>query len=200
PFYPHEFVSRQSDLGTLDYSALPIKGASVDDFDPLERERLRQLIERYGGDKTLIGLSDEELEGALGLVRREAGHRIPTVAGLLFLGRESALRRHLPTHEVAFQVLSGTEVRVNDFYRTPLLKTFERIMDQFTARVEEQEIQIGLFRVPIPSYDTRSFREAFVNALVHRDYTRLGAVHIRWEQDSITISNPGGFVEGVTVD
>jgi ATP-dependent DNA helicase RecG len=200
PFYPHEFASRQSDLGMLDYSALPVVGASIEDLDPLERERLRQLVERYGGDRTLVGLSDEEIEGALGLVRHEDGRRVPTVAGLLFLGRESALRQHLPTHEVAFQVLSGTEVRVNDFYRTPLLKTFERIMDQFTARVEEQEIQVGLFRVPIPNYDTRSFREAFVNALVHRDYTRLGAVHIRWEQDSITISNPGGFVEGVTVD
>lgn len=200
PFYPHEFASRQSDLGTLDYSALPVLGATLEDLDPLERERLRQLVERYSGDRTLVGLHDEEIEGALGLVRNEVGRRVPTVAGLLLLGREAALRQHLPTHEVAFQLLSGTEVRVNDFYRTPLLKTFERIMDQFTARIEEQEIQIGLFRVPIPNYDARSFREAFVNALVHRDYTRLGAVHVRWEQDSITISNPGGFVEGVTVD
>jgi ATP-dependent DNA helicase RecG len=200
PFYPHEFVSRQSDLGMLDYSGLAITGASYEDFDPLERERLRQLVERYGGDRTLIGLNDEELEGALGLIRREGEKLIPTVTGLLLIGRESALRQHLPTHEVAFQVLSGTEVRVNDFYRMPLLKTFERIMDQFTARVEEEEIQLGLFRVPIPNYDVRSFREAFVNALVHRDYTRLGAVHVRWEQDAIVISNPGGFVEGVTLD
>ena len=200
PLYPHEFVSRQSDLGTLDYSSLTVTGATPEDFDPLERERLRQLIERYGGDRMLMGLSDEEIEGALGLTRREDGRRTPTVAGLLLLGRESALRQHLPTHEVAFQLLSGTDVRVNDFYRTPLLKTFERIMEQFTARVEEQEIQVGLFRVPIPNYDTRAFREAFVNALVHRDYTRLGAVYVRWEQDAIVISNAGGFVEGVTLE
>lgn len=200
PFYPHEFVSRQSDLGALDYSALPVKGASVDDLDPLERERLRQLIERYGGDRTLVGLSDEEVEGALGLVRREEGRRVPTVAGLLLLGRETALRDHLPTHEVAFQVLSGTDVRVNDFYRTPLLKTFERVLDLFTARVEEQEIQVGMFRVPVPNYDARAFREAFVNALTHRDYALLGAVHVRWDDEAIAISNPGGFVDGVTLD
>ncbi len=200
PFFPHEFISRQSDLGTLDYSALTVVNASREDFDPLERERLRQLIERYSGDRTLIGLTDEELEGALGLIRHEDGKRVPTVAGLLLLGRETALRRHLPTHEVAFQVLSGTEVRANDFYRMPLLKTFERIMDQFLARVEEDEIQEGLFRIPVPNYDVRSFREAFVNALIHRDYTRLGTVHIRWEQDALVISNPGGFVEGVTLD
>ncbi len=200
PFYPHEFASRQSDLGTLDYSALPVVSATLDDFDPLERERLRQVIERYGGDRALLGLNDEELEGALALTRRESGERTPTVTGLLMLGREAALRQHLPTHEVAFQVLADVDVRVDDFYRTPLLKVFERVMDQFTVRVEEQEIQVGLFRVPVPNYDSRSFREALVNALVHRDFTRLGAVHVRWEQEAIVISNPGGFVEGVTLD
>lgn len=200
PFYPHEFASRQSDLGVLDYSSLPASGASAADFDPLERERLRQMIERYGGDRSLLSLDDEELDGALGLARRDEGRRIPTVAGLLIIGREAALRQHLPTHEVAFQVLDGTEVRVNDFYRMPLLKTFERIMEQFTARVEEEEIQVGLFRVPIPNYDRRAFREALVNALIHRDYTRLGAVYVRWERSGIAISNPGGFVEGVTLD
>src|SRR5262249_28260999 len=34
----------------------------------------------------------------------------------------------------------------------------------------------------------------------HRDYTRLGAIHVRWEADAIVVSNPGGFVEGVTLD
>lgn len=64
PFYPYEFATRQSDLGVLDYSSLPVTGSSVADFDPLERERLRQLIERYGGDRTLLSLTDEELDGA----------------------------------------------------------------------------------------------------------------------------------------
>ncbi|MCC3434409.1 MAG: ATPase [Oscillatoriales cyanobacterium] len=200
PFYPYEFATRQSDLGVLDYSSLPVTGSSVADFDPLERERLRQLIERYGGDRTLLSLTDEELDGALGFVRSTDGIRFPTVTGLLILGRESALREHLPTHEVAFQVLEGTQVRVNDFYRTPLLKLFERVMEQFEVRVEEDEVQIGLFRVPVPNYDRRAFREASVNSLIHRDYTKLGAVHIRWEDYGITISNPGGFVEGVSLD
>ncbi|MFN8515014.1 MAG: ATP-binding protein [Thermomicrobiales bacterium] len=200
PFYPHEFASRQSDLGLLDYSALPVAGASEAAFDPLERERLRQIIERYGGDRTLLVLSDEELDGALGLVRREGAARLPTVVGLLLLGREGALRDYLPTHEVAFQVMDDTAVRTNDFYRTPLLRLFERVYDQFLTRVTDDEIQVGLFRVPVPNYDSRAFREAFVNALVHRDYTRLGAVHVRWERDGIAISNPGGFVDGVTLD
>jgi len=76
PFYPHEFARRQSDLGLLDYSALPMPAASPEDFDPLERERLRQSIERYGGDRSLLALADEELDGALGLLRREEGRMV----------------------------------------------------------------------------------------------------------------------------
>jgi ATP-dependent DNA helicase RecG len=200
PFYPHEFARRQSDLGLVDYSALPVAAATVADLDPLERERLRQFVERYHGDRSLLGLRDLELDGALGLVSNNEEQPRPTVTGLLLLGREPALRQHLPTHEVAFQVLEATDVRVNDFYRTPLLKTFERVEEQFNTRVVEEEIEVDLFRVPIPNCDRRAFREAFVNALVHRDYTRLGAIHVQWEQSGIVISNPGGFVEGVTLD
>ncbi|MEQ8226060.1 MAG: ATP-binding protein, partial [Candidatus Eremiobacterota bacterium] len=84
--------------------------------------------------------------------------------------------------------------------RIPLLKIFERVIEKFEARIEEDELQDGLFRVPIPNYDRRTFREAFINALVHRDYTRLGAIYIRLENEDLTISNPGGFVEGVSLE
>jgi len=199
PFYPHEFVQRESHLGLTDYSALPVHDAKPEDLDPLERQRLRQLIERYGGDRSLLALSDDDLDGALGFVKTEGGKRVITVTGLLIIGMENALREKLPSYEVAFQVLDGTKVKVNDFYRAPFLKSFERIREQFEARVEEDEVQIGLFRVPVPSYDKRSFREAFVNAMIHRDFTHLGAVHVRLEGDALIISNPGGFVEGVTI-
>lgn len=89
---------------------------------------------------------------------------------------------------------------MNEFFRKPLLETFETIELLFNARVSEEEIQVGLFRVPIPNFDRRAFREAFVNALVHRDFSRLGAVHVRLDDDGLSISNPGGFVEGVTLD
>lgn len=200
PFLPHEFATRASDLRLTDYAALPVAGATLDDLDPVERQRLRQAVDRYRGDKALLDLDDEQLDGALGLTSEKDGKRVPTVAGLLLIGREGSLRTHLPTHEVALQVLEGTEVRVNDFYRWPLVRLFEQIDQYYRARVTEREVQVGLFRVGVPTLDERAFREAVVNALVHRDYTRLGAVHIQWRLDALTISNPGGFVEGVGLD
>lgn len=199
PFLPHEFPSRESDLRLTDLSALPVAGAKEDVLDPVERQRLRQAIERYRGDRALLALDDAQLDGALGLVKTEAGQRVPTLAGLLLIGREEALREHVPTHEVAFQVLAGTSVRVNDFYRWPLIRLFERVEEQFHARVEEEELQVGFYRVPVPNADPEAFREALLNALSHRDYSRLGAIHVRWADDVLSVSNPGGFVDGVSL-
>lgn len=199
PFYPHEFIQRQATLGLIDPSAMPLMSLTAEDLNPLERQRIREAIRRYGGDMTLLPLADEELDAALGLVTTVDGVRRPTVSGLLFLGHEEIIRRHIPAHEVAFQILEGTDVRVNEFFRKPLLQTFEEVELLFKARVVEQEIQVGLFRVPIPNFDRRAFREGFINALVHRDYARLGAVHVRMDDDGLTISSPGGFVEGVSL-
>jgi ATP-dependent DNA helicase RecG len=199
PFYPHEFIQRQATLGLVDPSAIPLVSLSADDLNPLERQRIREAIRRYGGDRTLLPLADEELDGALGLVTTVDGVRRPTIAGLLFLGHEETIRRHIPAHEVAFQILEGADVRVNEFFRKPLLQTFEEVELLFKARVVEQEIQVGLFRVPIPNFDRQAFREGFVNALVHRDYARLGAVHVRLDDDGLAITSPGGFIEGVTL-
>jgi ATP-dependent DNA helicase RecG len=200
PFYPHEFIQRQSALGLVDPSAIPLVSLRAEEaLNPLERQRIREAIRRYGGDMSLLPLADDELDGALGLVTTVEGVRRPTVAGLLLLGREAAIRQHLPAYEVAFQVLEGTNVRVNEFFHKPLLQTFEEVELLFKARVVEQEIQVNLFRVPIPNFDRRAFREGFINALVHRDYARLGAVHVRLDDDGLVISNPGGFVEGVTI-
>jgi len=199
PFYPHEFIQRQSHLGLVDPSAMPVTSLWADDLNPLERQRVREAIRRYGGDTSLLPLADEELDGALGLVVKVDGISRPTLAGLLLMGRQDIIRQHVPAHEVAFQVLEGTDVSVNEFLCKPLLQTFEEIEVLFKARVKEQEIQAGLFRVPIPNYDRRAFREGFINALVHRDYSRLGAVHIRLDDDGLTLSSPGGFVEGITI-
>nr|WP_211341985.1 ATP-binding protein [Chlorobaculum thiosulfatiphilum] len=169
-------------------------------LDPLQRLRIRNAIKKYGGEQSLLVLADDELDGALGLVVEQQGRKCPTVAGLLMLGTEFLLRQHLPAYEVAFQVLRGTDVRVNEFYRKPLLETFEEVELQFKPWVVEEEIQVGLFRVPVPNFDRRAFREAFVNALVHRDFSALGAVHVKLDDDGLTISNPGGFIEGLNLD
>lgn len=199
PMLPHERGSRAASFGERDFSSMPVANSSLSDFDPLERERLRQSIERYGGDRALLELDDEALEGVLGFSRLHDGVRTPTLTGLLIIGRDEAIRRLVPTHDLAFQVLAQEAVEFNEFQRYPLLKALNWLETNFRPYNREREIQIDLFRVPVPLVDMQAFREAVANALVHRDYHRRGAVHVRLEDDALVVSNPGGLVEGVTL-
>jgi ATP-dependent DNA helicase RecG len=209
PFLAHEMQSREASRGALDYSSLVVPEARWEDLDPLEIERLRQMVARNRGraDASLLELSDHEIVRALGLGESSAGggaggERVDRVrvAGLLLLGREEAIARLVPTHEVAFQVLSGTRISVNEFFRLPLIRAAEEISRRFDARNEEEEIALGPIRAGIPNYSPSGFREAFHNALIHRDYTRLGAVHVQWKPEEIEVSSPGGFPDEVRLD
>ena len=197
---PHDRASRAAHFGLVDASAQPVAHATLADLDPLERERLRQSVQQYGGDRVLLELDDEALDGALGLTTRLAdGSRVPTLTGLLLVGRETALHERVPTHEFAFQVLAQQAVRFNEFRRFPLLKALDWLETNFRPYNPEDELQVGLFRVPVPMLDMSAFREAVANALIHRDYHRLGTVHVRLEDDALVVSNPGGLVDGVTL-
>lgn len=198
---PHDRASRVGSFGLMDASAQIVAGATLADLDPLERERLRQSVQQYGGDRVLMELDDEALDGALGLTARlpDGSGRAPTLAGMLMIGREPALRELVPTHEFAFQVLEREAVKFNEFRRFPLLKALDWLETNFRPYNPERELQIGLFRVPVPRVEMGAFREALANALVHRDYHRLGAVHVRLDDEGLTISNPGGLVDGVTL-
>jgi ATP-dependent DNA helicase RecG len=197
---PHQRASHASSFGLIDVSAQPVAGATLADLDPLERERLRQAVQQYGGDRVLLELDDEALDGALTLTARQPdGSRVPTLTGLLLVGRETSLRHLVPTHEFAFQVLAQQAVRFNEFRRFPLLKALDWLETNFRPYNPEEELQVGLFRVPVPKVDMGAFREAVANALIHRDYHRLGAVHVRLEDEALVVSNPGGLVDGVTL-
>lgn len=200
PMYPYEIASRLSSLSLLDYSAQPVPGASYHDLDPIERERLRNIIRTYRGETSLLELNDEELDKALQLVAMQDSQYVPTFCGLLLIGKREALKQHMPTAESSVQVLLGTDIKVNESFYLPVLAAFEQVEKYFSAWNRIEEMQMGLFRLSIPDYEPRAFREALVNAFCHRDYSRLGRVLVQLTDTGLQISNPGGFIEGINAD
>ena len=200
PLYPYEIPGRLSELSLLDYSSQTIQDATIDDLDPNERLRLRNIIKFRKGDNTLLELSDEELDKALQLVKEDHGILRPTITGLLLIGKEEKIKEYIPTAKESFQVLEGTQVRVNEEYSKPLLATFELFEGYMKAWNPQREMEYGLFRVPIPEFSDAAFREGLVNAFCHRDYTILQSVRVAIEDEGLTISSPGGFVEGVSLE
>lgn len=200
PMYPHEINTRLSVLNMLDYSALPVPDAVYDDLDGNERMRLREIINKYSGEKNLLELDDEELDKALRLAVNTDDKIVPTYCGLLLIGKKDRIHELMPTDRAVFQVLSGTDVVFNEDVDGALLSVFEKMETYMTARNSEAEIEEGLFRISIFDFDKRAFREALINAFCHRDYTMLGRVRVEINDDGLVISNPGGFVEGVNIN
>ncbi len=195
PFYPRDQRTKRVDLGLLDFSAQMLEETVFDDLDPLEFERMRQAIVRLRGDRGLLELSDQELAQALRLVETKDRKLIPNVAGMLLVGRENAIRKALPTHEVFFQVLDTQgNVKVNERFGGSLIQVLESVEKHFSARNEERELTVGMFRLPVPDYSPEGFREAANNAVLHRDYARNESVYIQWQQDNQLISSPGGLL------
>ena len=200
PMYSYEIPSRMAELGLLDFSAQPLPGATINDLDPNQRVRLRKIIQtRPGGEKNLLSLADDELDIALRLVVSSGDNYVPTVAGMLLLGREERIAELMPTAKAAFQVLEGTAVRMNEESSKPLLELFEDFETYLKAWNPEREMEYGLLRLPIPEFDWSAFREGLVNAFCHRDYTILGNVRVLIDDEGLSISNPGGFIDGVTL-
>ena len=194
PMVPHEVLARAS--GAVDHSRRVVEGLTVDDLDGSELARMRGLA-RQGGEDALASLSDVELVRALNLMD-PSGHL--TIGSLLLFGTTDAIARHLPGYEVGFQELAGTEIRANEISRVPLLRAMEQLVDRVEARNPEEDVEVGLFRVALPRYAKATIRELIANALAHRDYTLIGPTLVQIDGDVLTISNPGGFPRGITIE
>lgn len=200
PLFPHEIPTRLSTLGRLDYSAMPVPDTTIDDFSKEEIQRLRTLLGRNrNSDRALLELDDAEMLKALQMTTVVDEKDTPTVTGILLAGTPDIIKKTTPTSEATFQVLEGTDIRVNQSFIQPLLYTIEKLRDLLEPWNPEREYTTGLFRSSVSEFDQRAFREALVNAFGHRDYTTLGRVRVLIDDEGMTISNPGGFIEGVTV-
>jgi len=62
-----------------------------EDLDPIERERLRNIIRSFRGESALLELSDFELDQALRFVTSIDGKNIPTFCGLLMIGKKRSI-------------------------------------------------------------------------------------------------------------
>lgn len=57
-----------------------------------------------------------------------------------------------------------------------------------------------VYRIEYPEYPERAVQEAFVNALIHRDYSVVGSgVHVDIYDDRLEIYSPGGMYDGTFV-
>lgn len=201
PFLAHEMLADRIARGEADYATIAEPSASMTDLDSAELERFRQ---RAGVGRTVdsvyAGMGDVELLSALGVAELHGEEVLLRRGALLLFGTAEALHRYVPTHETMFQVLERGILRQNIISHYPLFKSAEALFDLLREQNLEDEVVIGLTRVGIDRVPEIVARELVANALVHRDYTVMGSVRVQVQDDALTITSPGGFPRGVTVE
>ena len=176
PAYPDELSNFYSSAQNPDFSGRIIGESTLDDIDFL---RDLQLI-KYDGDVERL-----------------------TIAGLLFVGKETSIQRLLPQAEVIYLHYSADNLEEYDArldLKLPLISVIDKLSERVQAYSKIENIQVGLFRLEVEDFPERVFQEALLNALSHRDYQSNAAVYVKQYPDKIVIENPGGFLDGITED
>ncbi len=201
PYYPDEMSHIYSASQTLDFSSQIIAESSVDDINFMVVYSLKEKLKIRDADSTLPELDDMAFLKDLGLTAKDNGQVKLTIAGLLFVGKDTSIQRLLPQAEVIY--LHYDKDNLEEYNsRLDMKQPIITVLDRLTEKVQNdnkiQNVQIGLFRLEIADFSEKVFQEALLNALSHRDYQQLGAVYVKHYPDKIVIENPGGFLDGIT--
>lgn len=185
-------------LADQDYTATVPPLGSLSDFDTLGVGRLRRSLQ--GRATELNSLADLDFLQALGLLVEHGDSLKPTLAGIILAGTPQALKRHMPQAEICYYYHRSADVefQFREDMLKPLPAALERLRELIQARNGFSPLQVGLFRLEIWDFDEVVYREAILNALIHRDYQLRDAVHIHHYPDRLEIYNPGGLSGGIT--
>jgi len=195
PYSPQDFQRKQVGIGAIDWSAELVEGVDIDCLDQTEIARLRNVLRAHRAESPLLSLTDMELLDSLGATRGGQVSR----AGLLIAGREDVVCKIMPGHEVIYlHHFSPTDLDFRLDLKGPLLQILEKLTDAIKVRNPFKTLKTGLFHVDIPAFPESTFREAILNALIHRDYLETGSVYVRHTARDMAISSPGGFIGGIT--
>lgn len=188
-------IQKMIESGFLDISAEVKENLPLDALDRVEIERLRNFIRAKNPDSQLLRLKEKEFLKQTGIIKDEH----PTIAGILMVGKKEVLQDVVPHHEVIYlHMENDIEYNLRKDYRECIvfiLDDLERVIESFNKIVT---VRLGLFHYEIKDFPTEVYREAILNALLHRDYTKGEAVFVKHYENRIEISNPGGFIGGIT--
>jgi ATP-dependent DNA helicase RecG len=203
--------------GLLHAETLPASGTR---FGDLSLERLRDYLLNRVSDSELPADEaawERRLAGLGFMVPQEAAGHVCTIVGLALFGHRP--RRSLPQAGVRWMAFAGPskEYQALDdaLIEGPLVALLrdgsgdlleagliERVVERMRPFVsaEAAGVQDSMRRERTWFYPIEAIREALLNALVHRDWTRLPEVEVVSYADRLEITSPGALQNSMTVE
>ena len=205
--------------GMLHAEMLPVSGTELSDLD---MERLHDYLAQVLRDPEVPGDADAWVRRLTGLgfmTERPGGAPVCTIAGVVLFGRRPRrVLRQAGVRWMAFKRISmdyesdddgilddplvglwRTEDGSRSLERGGLL---ENLVERMTRSVSEDagELIDGVRRERRWHYPPAAIREALVNALAHRDWTRIEDVEVVRYSDRLEVKSPGALQNSMTVE
>ncbi len=177
---------------------------TIDDLDLEAVERYLAYRAERSRNRRRLGEAVDLLPGLKAAAKDPANNQLrPTNAGILMFGLDPQLS--LPQSEVVC-IKYADPLGVRRYIdRKNFRGTLPELIDQASGFLR-QYIRVGatirgFYREDEPEYPYEALREAVVNAIVHRDYSRGGeTVRVFMFPDRVEVRSPGALPPELTID
>ena len=200
PLTPRELRRLMFSRGEVSFEALPCKRVKIGDLDEgLITRYIRRHEEHIG---QALNLTKEELLINVGCARESDSKVVPTNAGVLLFHKEPQwILQHSQLLCVRFK---GTDV-IEYIDKKELRGSLPGLVDQAKAFIRRHTRMGGRIpgfqRIDYPEYPEIAFREAIVNAVIHRDWSLSGEfIRVFVFDDRIEVLSPGNLLLGITLE
>ena len=216
-----EQQARLFESGVMPHAeVLPVSGSKLDDLD---QARLTDYLVNIAGDQMAPQSAEDwalRLTGLGFMLSQPDASAVCTIAGLVLFGRRP--RRSLRCAGVRWMSFTGTDMKYQAQDDTlldgSLVALFEgklgsgrhlvedglieRLSDRMRPFISQEgsEINAGLRRESRYFYPFEAVREALLNALVHRDWTRSIEVEVVNYSDRLEVTSPGALQNSMTIE
>ena len=187
---------------SMQHDSRILEGFSMDDIDTNSLKKYRQLFAGAKPSHPWLALDDKELLEKLGGYRKDRVSKKEgfTVAGLLMFGKSESIidQECVPNFFPDFREMLSNDPNIRWTDRISPDGTWEANLFQFYLKIWPRlssslpkpfQLKDGVRQDETPAHI--AIREAFVNALIHTDYTAPGNIIIEHRTDSYLFSNPG---------
>jgi len=177
------------------------------------REHIRQMIKDNGMGKFILELSieqnltfsyaekifaeknvafNENQKQTLGLIRPDGRY-----SNLALVLSDQCL---YSTKTAIFEGLNKDKFKDRKEFTGSIFKQIDDVLAYLHVYNRVRGTFEGAYRIDHPDYPDIAFREAYINALIHRDYYIEGSVLVSMFDDRVEFISLGGIMPGVTFD
>src|SRR2546429_4217146 len=198
-----DLLELANDRGLQDWELQPARRATMQDLD---MEKVKTYLLQRSARNRQVGRFDDveqvliEMECA---TETNSGEIVPTNAGIVFFGRDP--QSHILQSEVVC-VLFRDAVGASRYADRKIVRgTLQELIDETEAFLNRY-IAVGARiegwkRIDIPEHSIEALREAVINAVVHRDYSKRGeSVRVFYYPDRVEVHSPSLLLPGITIE